>query len=540
MKKFWLILILIISLSMFLRTYHLSTNPPALYGDELSFAWNAWNILHTGTDEYGTPYPLHFRAFNDYKAPIPVYMLVPVFRLFGMNAFSIRLPVALFAVLTVFVTYLLGKTLIDKKTGLIAAFLLAVSSWHLHLSRGYFESTIAHFFFLSGIYLFVTAKNTRRLAVSILLFAITLYTYFTPRMVLVLFLPFLFWWKIHVLKRNIGRGSVFAIVAFTVLIMPLVYVSVFDHGLSRIEGLTRLRTEQIATQVIAARNSVGNEGVMLTLFHNKPLYWVRAVINDYLTHFSLDFWYLTGDSSLRYFLGNMGMFYLVELPFLIVGMVALAKRHRQALVFLVGWMLIVPFPAAVSGRPFAVRSLSMLPVPFFIAGLGLMEVHKKLKQVPMYWVRNFIVALIVISFGASFGYYLARYHIEYPKYAANWWGGENKAAIDLVLKEQDNYDQVFISNFYTGIDLALAVYTNQDPIAYRYAKNNPVVIADNRHFIQLGKFNIGSFDIDDARLSEGYIPPRSLYIARPEEATSPEAIHATEDGRVLFYIYRTD
>ena len=43
----------------------------------------AYSILKTGRDEYGSPFPLLFRSFDDYKAPIPVYLLVPVFKFFG-------------------------------------------------------------------------------------------------------------------------------------------------------------------------------------------------------------------------------------------------------------------------------------------------------------------------------------------------------------------------------------------------------------------------------------------------------------------------
>ena len=137
-----------------IRIYHLDNNPPAVYGDEMSFAWNAWNILKTGRDEYGIKYPLQFRAFNDYKAPIPVYILVPVFKLIGMTALSVRLPVAVFGILTVGLTYFLVKQIGEShfikhssKIALLTALLLAISPWHIHLSRGYFEATIGLFFF---------------------------------------------------------------------------------------------------------------------------------------------------------------------------------------------------------------------------------------------------------------------------------------------------------------------------------------------------------------------------------------------------------
>jgi hypothetical protein len=239
----------------------------------------------------------------------------------------------------------------------------------------------------------------------------------------------------------------------------------------------------------------------------------------------------------------MGQFHLVELPFLLLGFIYL-WRWKKVFWLMLGWLLITPIPAAVAGRPFAVRSLAMLPVPFYIVSFGLVSWWRKMSAPPYKqyksFSKNLVKILIVVGFGTSIGYYLVRYHLEYPTYAATWWGWENKAAIDLAIKEEKKYEQVFISNFYTGAELALAYYTNFDPLMYLTAKSNPVTLSDGREFIKLGKFYIGSLDLDRQRLAQGIIPPRTLYIGRPEEAQSQEVIRAPSDGRELFYIFRTD
>lgn len=536
MSKPAVLLVSIIILAAILRIWSLGENPPAAYGDEISFAWNAWSILKTGADEYGQPFPLQFRAFDDYKAPIPVYLLVPFLKLFGLSTFAVRLPVALFAVATVYITYLLGKKLMSGKNGLLAALLLAISPWHLHLSRGYFESTLALFFFVSAIYCFVKSREKRHyLVLSGLLFAATLYTYFTPRILLVLFIPYLLWWGrkwVFDNKKLVGTSMVVLIV----LTLPLLKLSLFNQGLSRINKLAISRDEKLKKLVVDTRNSVASPEIIKRVLHNRPIYWIRDVTNDYLEHFSLNFWYLYGDSSLRYFFGQMGMFYLFELPFFVVGLAVLWKKP-QTFWLIAGWLMFAPIPAAVAGRPFAVRSLAMLPAPFFIVAAGLITVWDKINKT---YTTNMIKVIILGGFALSLGYYLVRYHLEYPTYAATWWGWENKAAIDLALKEQDRYDQIFISNFYTGAELALAYYTAYDPVAYRQAKAEQVTLADGREFVKMGKFYVGSLDIDENRKAEGIIPPRSLYIARPEEVAGDEMIVAPDDKRVLFYIYRTE
>ncbi len=124
-----LLIVSILALGLILRIWRIDKFPALLYGDEQAFAWNAYNILKLGTDEYGTPYPLQFRSFNDYKAPVPVYLLVPFIKFLGFNTFAIRLPIILASVFTIVTVYLLARLFFNKKVSLIVAFLLAISPW---------------------------------------------------------------------------------------------------------------------------------------------------------------------------------------------------------------------------------------------------------------------------------------------------------------------------------------------------------------------------------------------------------------------------
>lgn len=521
-----------------LRLYHLGSNPPAAYGDEISFAWNAWNILKTGTDEYGTSYPLQFRAFDDYKAPIPVYLLVPFIKILGLNTFAVRLPVALFGIATIYILYLLVRLILNEKIAILSSLFLAISPWHMHLSRGFFETTIALFFFVSAVYLFVKAReNMIYLLIASIFFVFSLYTYFTPRVMLIFFIPFIFWWSRDWIFKS-KKYALYFFLILTLLTLPLIKASIYDKGLSRINKLSQNRNENIIAAVARTRNSVKSPLLIKKLLHNRGVYWIREVVNDYLEHFSINLLYLKGDNSLRYFLGNMGMFYLIEFPFLILGIYKLYQEKRKIFWLLIGWWLIAPVPSALVGKPFAVRSLALVPVPLIFSSVGLLSFWNKLFQNKILF--SVIKSGIIFGIIGSFGYYILRYHLEYPTYAATWWGWENKSAIDLALKEQNNYDQIFISNFYSGTELALAYYTAYNPVEYRKAKENLVILADNRKQVKLGKFYIGSLDIDKKRFEEKIIPPKTLYIGRPEEVDSDETIIAPDDGRVLFKIYRTD
>ncbi|OGG16154.1 hypothetical protein A3D05_04620 [Candidatus Gottesmanbacteria bacterium RIFCSPHIGHO2_02_FULL_40_24] len=534
-------LILILLLALFLRLFKISDFPKTLYGDEQAFAWNAYNILKTGTDEYGTPFPLQFRSFNDYKAPVPVYLLVPVFKLFGMTPASIRIPVSLASLLTVYVFYLLVFKFLPAKISLVSSFLFTVSPWHIHLSRGYFEATLALLFFLIALYFFFKDNfSPKSLLLSGFFFVSALYSYFTPRMLLPLFIPFIIFigFRLPVTGKKINYKNValFLILIF-ILSLPLIKLTFFGQGLSRFNKLNETVSQAIIQTVNNERKASNLPHSVRPFFHNKATVWLRFVKNNYLEHFSLNFWYIYGDNSLRYFLGNMGMFYLFEMPFFILGLVTVYARHKNLFYFLSGWLLLAPVPASVVGRSFAVRSLSMLPVPFIFVAAGIDQMTSFIKNRPSR--KIFILTLTMVTV-TSIGAVLIRYYLEYPVYAATWWGWENKAAIDYAKARENKYQQIFISDFYTGSTLAYAVYNNFDPLKYRQAVNNPVVMADNRHFIKLGKYYFGSLDLDEKRLSEGTIPKKSLYIGRPEEAASDETINAPDDGRIIFIIHKTE
>lgn len=545
--KIKILLFSILLLAFSFRFFKLAQFPSTLYGDEQAFAWNAYNILKLGQDEYGNPYPLQFRSFEDYKAPIPTYLLVPFIKLLGLSTFAIRLPIALASILSVAVTFLLARVFFNRKASLIISFLMAISPWHIHLSRGFFEATLALLLFLLGVYFFLLHRqNLKFIVVSMIFFGLSMYSYFVPRILVPIFLPFLIWYMLKYKEQKFSKifklqyilkDFWLGLLILILISLPLLKLTFFEKGASRFNKLLDLTNPVVENTVWKERLASNLSDRFKILFHNKVTVWMRIIKNNYLEQLSPNFWYIYGDSSLRYFLGNMGMFYLIEFPFLIMGLYFLWREKRSAAIFFIGWILLAALPASLVGKAFAVRSLQMVPAIFMFVGYGL---YKSILLVSRIKNRsNLFSFIIVIFFVLSLGNVLIRYYFEYPVYAATWWGWENKAAIDYAKNFETQYDYIFISNFYTGATLTYAVYNSYDPIEYRMAVQNPVVMVDGRHLVKLGKYYFGSLDIDEERLQQNIIPAKSLYIARPEEADSKETINAPDDGRVLFIIHKT-
>src|ERR1700690_4642339 len=107
----WILIVFVLLIALFLRVYHISSNPPGLTPDEAALGYNAYSILKTGKDEYGTVLPVIFKSFGDYKPGLYIYLDVPFVALGGLNETTTRLPSVIAGVVTVFLVYLVTKEL---------------------------------------------------------------------------------------------------------------------------------------------------------------------------------------------------------------------------------------------------------------------------------------------------------------------------------------------------------------------------------------------------------------------------------------------
>src|SRR3989344_1656359 len=197
-------LILIVLFAAFVRLIFSNQSPPSLNWDEASLGYNAYSILKTGKDEWGRVFPLTFEAFGDYKLPGYIYTLIPFVAIFGLNEFSIKLPSIIAGVISVFLLYLIIKKLTQNNSlALVSALLLAISPWHIFLSRIALEANLAFMFFLAAVYFFFLGLNNYRYFFAFSFFSsLTIFTYNSARVFLPLFLIGLFFvYKKELLKK---------------------------------------------------------------------------------------------------------------------------------------------------------------------------------------------------------------------------------------------------------------------------------------------------------------------------------------------------
>jgi len=106
-----------------------------------------------------TPY---YHGQFRFAKPILFYWFVSLsYLVFGINNFGVRFPSALFGILTVIFTFNIARKLFDRKTGLLAAGILATFLIFFMYSRYASPDMALTFFITYSIYLFIKASKRK-------------------------------------------------------------------------------------------------------------------------------------------------------------------------------------------------------------------------------------------------------------------------------------------------------------------------------------------------------------------------------------------
>lgn len=144
--------------------------------------------------------------------PIPPYLQESVF----------RIPSVLFGTATVFVTYLIGKKLFDRKTGLIAATLIATAPLHIYYSQEARMYMMAAFMASLSFYFFISILKKDTLvnwAGFVGSTALMLYTDYLPYFLIPTYIIYLFIRRKNIKKPTL-RAFTPAFILITVLLLP--------------------------------------------------------------------------------------------------------------------------------------------------------------------------------------------------------------------------------------------------------------------------------------------------------------------------------
>ena len=257
-----------------------------------------------------------------------------------------------------------------KKIGLLSAFLFAVSPWSLQFSRAAFEVNVSVLITIAAVYFFLCGISDRRkFILSAFLFGLDLFSYHSTRVVSPLLLASLFLlFNKKLPDRKTILSFIFLYLIFFIVFIPIVTSSdaqirfkatnIFNPGARYLDekDLPKLFLDNRLDDKTAGYELAGK------LFHNQRLIYfdydtLVKVAAKYISHFNFEFLFIKGDAPLHHAPG-MGLLYLWELPFIIIGLIYILKYgfNRYSALLLI-WLMIAPIPASVTREaPHAVRS----------------------------------------------------------------------------------------------------------------------------------------------------------------------------------------
>ena len=181
-KTIILILVVLVTASFF-RIWLLNSMPAGLFPDEAANGQDALSILS------GQHSPFFERGLG--REALYFYLLAGSIALFGVGVWQIHLVSALIGILTVVVTWLLAKKLFNERIAVLTSFFLAISTWHVTLSRTGFRAILvpllATLFFYFTYLTFKEASKKKRALFAVLAglsFGLGFYTYISFRAII--------------------------------------------------------------------------------------------------------------------------------------------------------------------------------------------------------------------------------------------------------------------------------------------------------------------------------------------------------------------
>ncbi len=536
------------------RLIGLESAPPGIHHDEASNGYDAYALLKTGQDRWGHDWPVLLEGFGrgDHRGALYAYLCIPFHVLAGAEhlIWSTRAPAAVLGVLTILALYSMVSRVEGQAAGLVAATLLTVSPWHLHLSRIGHESTLVPATIVIAMWCWSRWRQHWAYVVTAgAVTGLSLYGYSTMRLItpmllaagLLCFHRDVLGW----LKDRRGRWAVVGGLALMVVILLPLAMRMIDDGEAFMS-----RTREVSV-LHHPTWSIGEK--------------IQRVATQYIAHFSPNWLVLRGDPYPLQSIRGVGQLNWIALPLLIVG-IAVSLWHcrrNRSYRFLILWLLLYPLPGAIThggldspgvGGVHALRSACGLGMFQWLAAIGatwLTSAMTRHRDNPKrYCTAMVVVGLAIVING---GYCVRQYFGVWSRDAwiKSLYQDDLVDALRTIRPHWQRFDHIYISvqtdaekRWYSGEPYSLALLTLPvEPDAFHNWDKEVDYVRPTDGFHRVRTFGpfIASTETSDMQASFTADPDQAaMIIARPNESFPPQLPRIAEirdaSGAVRFVI----
>lgn len=366
-------LILIFLIAVFFRFYKLPTIPFGLNNDA---AWEASAALDMLRGNIGPYLPY---AAEGWRGEGIIRVLVAFFMLLiGNDPITIRLASNVFGLGLIIPLFILIRKLFDTSLAIITTFFVAISGWHITMSKtGWRAITVPFFSTLTFLFFFKGLDSKRFLdfvLVGVFLALGSLYTYDAGRVLLLLFTAWLLFTTVTTkgFFTTYKKHLAVLLVSFVIFSAPMVY-----YGVAHWENFTsRSEFVFIGHQIQQARNlsPLWNNIVTAALLFN-----VKANGNDFFIFEPLV---------------DKPISWLLPIGLLIVLWRVFTSADKRY-IFMLLWLFASLIPGIFS-IPNGNRAIGAIPSVYFFAAIGILFISNI--PIRMFKLNKQVITTIIIIF----------------------------------------------------------------------------------------------------------------------------------------------
>ena len=439
---FFLMVICLLIVSRFIL---IDRFPPGLVHDEIEYLFSSKTYQLFGTDLSGIRFPLSLIKTGTLGqiSAIPPLLISTIWSFLPINIMTARIPYVILNVVTGLILILISYLLFRKQiVAYLSGILFLLNPWSFYLSRFSADAAFALFFFLLSLTFFLYLDKWRLLIPLLVL----IFGFFSYHGAKIIFLPILF---ICIFNKQLTKPEKKSSLTYFLIFFLALFLFVGFFLLSaKIPGsistnrsgeIVFLNKDVIANQVDTERRQA-IFFPLKNLFINKATKASQVFISKYLTAFNSTVLFLNGE----YLLGH-GLFYLLDLPFIIIGVFTVFKKSKKEMIFLLSLLLIAPLPTAISlhGESLTNRSFLLLPILIIFSAYGLYGFFGWLKMKTQV-SGNLLALLISVVYFGFFSRFLFLYFYQLPVSAQESYMVSSRILAKYLLEEKKRSKNIVV------------------------------------------------------------------------------------------------
>jgi 4-amino-4-deoxy-L-arabinose transferase-like glycosyltransferase len=160
------------------RLYRFGSLPAGMHQDEVATAYDAFALLQDGVERHGHSWPVVLPSWGSGMNALPAYVQLPFQAVGGATPGAARAAQLVACLTSALGFVLLCARLRGTAFALLAAGLIAITPWHILISRWALDENLFPAIFLGGVFFEVLAvERPRLLALAAVFFGLSLYAH---------------------------------------------------------------------------------------------------------------------------------------------------------------------------------------------------------------------------------------------------------------------------------------------------------------------------------------------------------------------------